>query len=97
VRLHLGGHLSWYDARKRADLDIHLREPIALATLLDDLKIPAAEIAIVAVNGDAVALEKARVRDADRVELYPPVGGGSGIVKVSAAAIIGRINCHPTR
>jgi aldehyde:ferredoxin oxidoreductase len=28
VRLHLGGHLSWYDPQKRSWLELHLSEPI---------------------------------------------------------------------
>jgi molybdopterin converting factor small subunit len=35
-----------------------------------------AEIAIATVNRVAVALENAQVSDGDRVELFPPVGGG---------------------
>lgn len=77
MRLHLGGHLSWYDAQKRAWLEVHLAEPISLLALLQQLGVPSAEVAVVAVNGAAVALEEARVSDGDRVELFPPVGGGA--------------------
>ncbi|MDE3092045.1 MAG: MoaD/ThiS family protein [Chloroflexota bacterium] len=76
MRLHLGGHLSWYDPQKRSWLDIRLSEPTRLSALLDRLGVPVAEIAVAAVNGAAVALEDARVTDSDRVELFPPVGGG---------------------
>jgi len=76
VQLHLGGHLSWYDPQKRSRLEVHLPEPIGLTALLQQLGLPAGEIAIAAVNGKPVALEDARVSDDDRVELFPPVGGG---------------------
>ncbi len=76
MKLHLGGHLAWYDAQKRSDLDIPLREPIALAALLLDLGIPAGEIGLVAVNGTLIELQDARVRDTDGVDLFPPIGGG---------------------
>jgi sulfur carrier protein ThiS len=78
MRLHLGGHLSWYDPQKRHWLELHLSEPAALADLVRQLELPLEEIAVVAVNGRAASLEEARVSDGDRVELYPPLGGGNG-------------------
>ncbi|MBI4787464.1 MAG: alpha/beta fold hydrolase [Chloroflexi bacterium] len=56
---------------------LDLSEPIRLLQLLEQLRVPRAEVAIAAVNGTAVAIEDARVSDGDRVELFPPVGGGS--------------------
>ncbi len=76
MHLHLSGHLNWYDLQKRARIEIHLPEPIRLIDLLEQLGVPPAEIAIVAVNGNAADLEDAFVSDADRVDLYPPIGGG---------------------
>jgi sulfur carrier protein ThiS len=78
MRLHLGGHLSWYDPQKRSWLELSLSEPVALIELVCQLELPVGEIAISAVNGQVVSLEEARVSDGDRVELYPPIGGGSG-------------------
>ncbi len=78
MRLHLGGHLSWYDQHKRSWLELSLSEPVALIELVRQLELPVGEIAISAVNGQVVSLEEARVSDGDRVELYPPIGGGSG-------------------
>jgi sulfur carrier protein ThiS len=77
MRLHLGGHLSWYDPQKRSWLELSLPEPVALIELVRQLELPVEEIAISVVNGHAVSLEEARVSDGDRVELYPPIGGGS--------------------
>ncbi len=77
MKLYLGGHLAWYAPQKQSRLEISLREPVALSALLQDLGIPAAEVAIVAVNGTMVESPDARVRDEDRVELFPPMGGGS--------------------
>ncbi len=77
MHLHLGGHLSWYDPQKRSQFEIQLTEPIQLIELVVQLGVPPAEIAIVAVNGAAVSLEETRVSDTDRVELFPPIGGGS--------------------
>jgi sulfur carrier protein ThiS len=77
MRLHLGGHLSWYDPQKRSWLELHLSEPISLVELVRQLGLPAGEIAVVAVNHRAISLEEAIVSDGDRVELYPPLGGGT--------------------
>jgi len=76
MRLHLGGHLSWYDPQKRSWLELSLSKPVALIELVCQLELPVGEIAISAVNGQVVSLEEARVSDGDRVELYPPIGGG---------------------
>jgi sulfur carrier protein ThiS len=77
MRLHLGGHLSWYDPQKRSWLELHLSEPIPLVELVRQLGLPEGEIAVVAVNRRAISLEEAIVSDGDRVELYPPLGGGT--------------------
>jgi len=78
MRLHLGGHLSWYDPQKRSWLELAVSEPAALIELVRQLKLPLEEIALTVVNGHAVLLDEACVSDADRVELYPPIGGGGG-------------------
>ena len=78
MRLHLGGHLSWYDPQKRSWLELAVSEPVALIELVRQLKLPPEEIALTVVNGHAVSLDEVRVSDGDRVELYPPIGGGSG-------------------
>jgi sulfur carrier protein ThiS len=77
MRLHLGGHLNWYDLQKRSWLMIQLAEPMLLVELLDRLHVPPGEVALTVVNGRLVSLEDVRVSDGDRVELYPPIGGGS--------------------
>jgi sulfur carrier protein ThiS len=76
MQVHLGGHLSWYDPQKRAWLDLSQPAPIALLDLARRLSLPEAEIAIAVVNGRAVDLETTSARDGDRVEFYPPLGGG---------------------
>ena len=77
MRLHLGGHLSWYVPEKRSWLEIKLLEPAALVDVLKKLGVPVSEIAVGAVNGAAIhSFEHVRVTDTDKVELFPPVGGG---------------------
>ncbi len=76
MELHLGGHLSWYDPDKRSQFNLALDAPIPLVDLLARLGIPPAEIAVAAVNGEAVEIANAVVSDRDRVDLLPPIGGG---------------------
>jgi sulfur carrier protein ThiS len=76
MNLHLGGHLSWYAPQRAAELEIELAAPTPLVDIASRLGLPAAEIAFAAVNGVVVPLRKAEVRDADRVELFPPNCGG---------------------
>ncbi len=76
MRLHLGGHLNWYDPEKRAWQDIPLSEATPLVALLTRLGVPPGEVALTVINGSLVDLEQTLVSDSDRVELYPPVGGG---------------------
>ena len=76
MNLHLGGHLSWYAPQRAAELEIELAAPTPLVDIASRLGLPAAEIALAAVNGVVVPLRQAEVRDADRVELFPPNCGG---------------------
>lgn len=77
MQLHLGGHLSWYDLHKRSDVPVPLSNPTRLLALIESLGLPAGEVAIAVVNGSVVALAEALVSDSDRVQLYPPIGGGN--------------------
>lgn len=76
MHLHLGGHLNWYEPQKRAWLEIPLAAPVALPSLLEALRVPLGEVAIVTINGRLASLETTVVTDADRVEVYPAMGGG---------------------
>ena len=49
---------------------------LTVVDIAKQLGLPAAEIAFAAVNGVVVPLRSAEVRDADRVELFPPNCGG---------------------
>lgn len=76
MQLHLGGNLAFYEARQRSRLEVRLEEETALTKVLAGLGIPEAEVGLAAVNRVVVRLEDARIRDADRVDLYPPMDGG---------------------
>jgi sulfur carrier protein ThiS len=75
IRVHLSGHLSWYEPQKRSWITLDLPEPLALHALLHSIGVPAGDVAFATLNGRMVALDEA-ARPGDRVEFYPPVGGG---------------------
>ncbi len=75
--VHLGGHLSWYDAERRSRVELAVPERVALAAVVERLGLPAAEIAIMVVNEEVAPSLDTEVGEGDRVEFYPPVGGGA--------------------
>lgn len=76
MRIHLGAHLSWYVADRRADVDIDVPRPTPLTAVLARLAVPAGEVALAAVNGELVSLAEAQVCNGDRIALHPPIGAG---------------------
>jgi len=77
MEVHLGGHLAFYDREKRSQFEVRLDSETALLDVIRELGVPEAEIALVAVNRTVVSLAEARVTDADRLDLYPPMSGGA--------------------
>ena len=77
MRLHVGGHLSFYLPHKKADLDLALESPTRLTDILAKLSIPGGEVVLVVVNGELAELSSVTVTNSDRVELFPPIGGGA--------------------
>ena len=87
MRIHLGGHLSWYDSDRRAWLELDPRTILTAgrmghagrltpAGVAEHLGLPRAEIALVAVNGRVVDPDAVPLAQDDKVEFYPPIGGG---------------------
>ncbi len=76
MRLHLGGHLSYYDLLQRTDLEIELVHRTFLRDILSGLNIPEAEVFMIVINGEATPAEEAWIRPADDVKLFPAIGGG---------------------
>ena len=76
MRLHLGGHLSWY-VEKKNWVVVRLAQPTQLKDVLTNLGVPMSEIAVGTLNGQALfSFEDVMVNNGDTVELFPPVGGG---------------------
>jgi sulfur carrier protein ThiS len=76
IEIHLGGHLAFYAPQKKSRFSIPITQPSELAAVLQDLGVPPAEVALATVNGKLVELETASIVPGDRIELFPPMGGG---------------------
>jgi sulfur carrier protein ThiS len=87
MKVHLGGHLGFYGPGKRSRLEVHLEKERPLLDVVRELGVPEAEIALAAVNREVVRLAEARVGDADHVDLYPPMDGGTNAGDRPAAAL----------
>jgi sulfur carrier protein ThiS len=75
--LSLHNHLCWFTADKKGQLEVHLSGPKPLKEVLIELELPSAEVALVIYNGEYANIEDLIVTNQDRVDLYPPIGGGS--------------------
>ncbi len=76
MRIHLGGHLAYYQTEKQPWVEIALGRALLLTEAVQRINVPAAEIALWVVNGTAVDPRETIVCDTDVVQLYPPVDGG---------------------
>jgi sulfur carrier protein ThiS len=74
--LHLGGHLSYFDVQNRTHIDLKLETPTRLVDILTQLGIPFGEIYLVIVNDEVISLQEANINPGDKVEVFPPMGGG---------------------
>ena len=79
MKVHLSGHLSFYNAQRRSNFELKLSQPTPVIELLRTLGIPDGEIFLTAVNNVLIELNDAIVVDTDHLGLYPPIGGGSAI------------------
>ena len=77
MQVHLGGHLNWYEPQRRGWLELPAAGAMSLLEICAAVGVPPEEVAIAVVNGHAVDLEHATATDGDRVEFYPPIGGGA--------------------
>jgi sulfur carrier protein ThiS len=76
MRLHLGGHLNYFEPLQRTDLEVEVVGNQPLKDILARLKIPAQEVFLVSINGVIAPIEEALIRPEDYVQLFPPLGGG---------------------
>lgn len=76
MKVHLSGHLSFYEPRRRSNFEMTLAQPTPAVELVRAWGIPAGEVFLTVVNHAVVDLNAAIVSDGDYLSLYPPIGGG---------------------
>jgi sulfur carrier protein ThiS len=79
VKVHLWGELGFYGPGKRSRFEVSLDRPMALEEALRVIGVPAADIAVLGVNGVVVHLgaePDLTVTDADRIDCFPATSGG---------------------
>lgn len=76
MRLYTGGYLSYYMPGRKNAAELHLDAPTPLREILQQLKIPLADVHLVAVNGEQADLAGAVIQDGDVVHIYSSVDGG---------------------
>ena len=76
MRIHLAGHLNWYDAKNRTWFDLKVADQTRLVDLLAELGIPPGEVAVAVLNDKPVNLQEAVLANSDRLALFPPISGG---------------------
>jgi len=76
VEVYLGGHLNFYQPDKRTRLFVPLEQNLTILALLNQIGIPREEVAFATLNGELAELPSTAVSPGDRIELYPPMGGG---------------------
>lgn len=76
VEIYLGGYLNYFDREKRSHFTLAISQKMRLIEILVQLEVPLEEIAFTSVNSELVNLEIAQVSPGDRIEFFPPMGGG---------------------
>lgn len=78
VEVRLYATFSKHAPTKQAGdpFNVNLESTDSLASLITKLGIPAKEVHLAIINGRPVHNRSLRLSEADRIGLFPPVGGG---------------------
>lgn len=76
MRIYLGGHLSYFHPHKDSWLEVEIKGPVLLTSVLVEAGIPLGEVQLVTINEQIVDLEGTIISPEDQVRVYSPVGGG---------------------
>ncbi len=78
MKVHLSGELAFYGPGKRGKFEFPIAHAMPVAEALRLMGIPAADVAVLAVNGVAERVDNAAVivTNGDVIACYPPTSGG---------------------
>ena len=78
MKVHLWGELGFYGPGRNSKFDFPIERPMPLAEALALIGVPAADIAVLGLNGEVVRVDEPGlvVTDADRIDCFPPTSGG---------------------
>jgi sulfur carrier protein ThiS len=76
MKLHPGGHLTFYIPGRKRVLEISLNKPTPLREILTQIGIPLSEVALTTLNGELADSESVIVNDTDQVRVFSAVNGG---------------------
>ena len=76
MKLIAGGHLAFFLPGRKSPVEVSVKSPVLLMTVLADVGIPLGEVSLAAINGHAVNLHEAVVGDEDDVYVVSAVDGG---------------------
>lgn len=78
VEVRLYATFASYAPTKRAGdaFDVVLETPSTLSDLIDTLKIPVEDVHLSIINGRIIHDRSQPLKSADRIGLFPPIGGG---------------------
>ncbi len=78
VKIHLWGELGFYGPGKQGRFELPIGREMLVADALRLIGVPAADVAVLGVNGALVRLDDPTivVTDHDRIDCFPPTSGG---------------------
>ncbi len=78
MKVHLWGELGFYGPGKRGRFEYPIEHDMTAAEALLRMGVPAADVAVLGVNGVAERLDDPAlvVTNRDRIDCYPPTSGG---------------------
>lgn len=78
MKVHLWGELGFYGPGRQGKFEVRLEQPMPLVEALREIGVPAADVAVLGLNGEVVHLDEPglTVTDADRIDCFPPTSGG---------------------
>jgi hypothetical protein len=78
VKVHLWGELGFYGPGRNSTFEFPLGRPMPMPEALALIGVPAADVAVLGLNGEVVRIDEPglTVSDVDKIDCFPPTSGG---------------------